>query len=103
SAVWWGLGLGLYSLVLTALLQQVQQNVRDLLADLARNNPVFAGLIERFIGSGGVAANMLLLNAVFTVLVVVVVGFAVSLVNHWASDEEEGRLDLLLATSIPRH
>jgi ABC-2 type transport system permease protein len=103
SAVWWGLGLGLYSLVLTALLQQVQQNVRDLLADLARNNPVFAGLIERFIGSGGVAANMLLLNAVFTVLVVVVVGFAVSLVNHWASDEEEGRLDLLLAASIPRH
>jgi ABC-2 type transport system permease protein len=103
SAVWWGLGLGLYSLTLTALLQQIQQNVSDLLADLARNNPVFAGLIERFIGSGGVAANMLLLNAVFTVLVVVVVGFAVSLVNHWASDEEEGRLDLLLAASIPRH
>jgi len=103
AALWWGLGLGSYSLVLTILLQQIQQNVSELLADVARNNPAFAGLIERFIGSGGVAANMLLLNAVFTVLVVVVTGFAVLLVNHWATEEEEGRLDLLLATSISRH
>jgi ABC-2 type transport system permease protein len=103
SALWWAMGLGAYSLTLTILLQQIQQNVSDLLADVARNNPAFAGLIERFIGSGGVAVNMLLLNAVFTMLVVVVVGFAVSLVNHWASEEEAGHLDLLLATSIPRH
>ena len=103
SALWWALGLGAYSLTMTILLQQIQQNVSDLLADVARNNPAFAGIIEQFIGSGGVAVNMLLLNAVFTMLVVVVVGFAVSLVNHWASVEEEGHLDLLLATAIPRH
>ena len=47
------------------------------------------------------AANMVFLNVVFTLLVVVVAAFAVSTANRWASDEEEGRLELVLATPKP--
>ena len=102
-ALWWGVGLGTYSLLLTALLRQVQQNLNDLLAGLARSNPRYAEFIDRFTRGGDVTANMLFLNVVFTLLVVVVAAVAVSLANRWASDEEEGRLDLLLATPSPRY
>ena len=102
-ALWWGVGLGTYSLLLTALLRQVQQNLNDLLADLARSNPMYAEFIDRFTRGGDITANMLFLNAVFTLLVVVVAAFAVSLASRWASDEEEGRLDLMLATPSPRY
>jgi ABC-2 type transport system permease protein len=102
-AVWWGVGLGTYSLLLTALLRQVQHNLDDLLADLGRSNPTYAEFIDRFTRGGDITANMLFLNTVFTLLVVVVAAFAVSLANRWASDEEEGRLDLVLATPSPRY
>jgi polyether ionophore transport system permease protein len=102
-ALWWGLGLGTYSLLLTALLRQVQHNLNEVLADMARSNPMYAEVIDRFTRGGDITANMLFLNAVFTLLVVVVAAFAVSLANRWASDEEEGRLDLMLATPSPRH
>ena len=45
---------------------------------------------------------MAFLNGVFTLLVVVVAGFAVSLAGRWASEEEDGRLALVLATPSPR-
>ena len=102
-ALWWGAGLGSYSLLLTALLRQVQQNLNDLLADLSGSNPMYAAAIDRFTRGGNIAANMLFLNGVFSLLVVVVAAFAVSLANRWASDEEEGRLDLILATPSARH
>jgi ABC-2 type transport system permease protein len=102
-ALWWGIGLGTYSLLLTALLRQVQHNLNGLLADLSRNNPMYAELIDRFTRGGNVAANMMFLNAVFALIVVVVAAFAVSVANRWASDEEEGRLDLILVTPRPRY
>ena len=99
----WGVGLGTYSLMLTVLLRQVQQNLSDLLTDVARNNPMYAQFIDRFTRGGDIATNMVFLSGVFSLLVVVVAAFAVSLANRWASDEEEGRLDLILATPRPRH
>jgi ABC-2 type transport system permease protein len=102
-AFWWGVGLGTYSLMLTVLLRQVQQNLNDLLADVARNNPMYAQFIDRFTRGGDIATNMVLLSGVFSLLVVVVAAFAASLANRWASDEEEGQLDLILATPRPRH
>jgi ABC-2 type transport system permease protein len=102
-AFWWGVGLGTYSLMLTVLLRQVQQNLNDLLADVARDNPMYAQFIDRFTRGGDIATNMLFLSAVFSLLVVVVAAFAVSLANRGASDEEEGRLDLILATPKTRH
>jgi ABC-2 type transport system permease protein len=89
--------------MLTVLLRQVQQNLDNLLVDVARNNPTYAQFIDRFTRGGDMATNMVLLSGVFSLLVVVVAAFAVSLANRWAGDEEEGRLDLILATPRPRH
>ncbi len=36
-------------------------------------------------------------------IAVVVAGFSVTLASQWAADDEDGRLDLILATPHPRH
>ena len=101
-ALWWGAAVGCYTMLLTALLQQLQRNVNDLMADLARSNPMYAALIAQFTRGNRVTVNMALLNLVFTLLVVVVAAFAVTTANRWANDEEAGRLDLVLGTPNPR-
>ena len=102
SALWWGVAVGCYTMLLTTLLRQLQQNLIDLLGDLARSGPMYAQLIARFTRGGDVAANMALLNLVFTLLVVVIAAFAVTTANRWASEEEEGRFELVLSTPNPR-
>ena len=101
-ALWWGVGVGCYTMLLTALLAQLQRNMIDLLGDLARSGPVYAELIARLTRSGDVTANMGLLSVMFTMLVVVVAAFAVTTANRWANDEEGGHLELVLGTPNPR-
>ena len=85
-----GRGVGRLLAAADGAAPQVQQNLNDLLADLARSNPMYAELIDRFTRGGNITANMMFLNSVFTLLVVVVAAFAVSLANRWANDEEGG-------------
>jgi len=101
-ALWWGVAVGCYTMLLTALLRQLQRNLSDLLGDLARSNPMYAAAIGRFTRGGDVTTNMTLLNLVFTLLVVVVAAFAVTTANRWANDEEGGHLELVLGTPNPR-
>lgn len=54
------------------------------------------------LGGGDVKLTTTLLSAIFVILPVLLMAFAVTQVNRWSSDEEEGRLDLLLATPQPR-
>jgi ABC-2 type transport system permease protein len=101
-ALWWSAAVGCYTMLLTALLRQLQQNISDLLGDLARSGPLYAALIAQATRAGEVTVNMGLLNLVFTLLVVVVAAFAVTTANRWANDEEGGRLELVLGTPNPR-
>jgi polyether ionophore transport system permease protein len=102
SALWWGVAVGSYTMMLTALLRQLQRNLDDLVGDLARSNPLYATLIASVTRGGNVTVNMALLNLVFTQLVVMVAAFAITTANRWASDEESGRLELVLALPKPR-
>jgi polyether ionophore transport system permease protein len=101
--LWWSIVLACYTMLLTGLLRQLQENLTDLLRDVAASNPVYAAAIDSFTRGGNVTANLLFLNLVFTLLVVVVTAFAVSMASRWATDEEEGRLDLVLGTPNSRH
>ena len=101
-ALWWGAGLGCYTMLVTALVSQIQRQVIDLLDDLVRSGTVPAELVARFTRGGDVTANMAFLNVVFTMLVVAVAAFAVTTANRWASEEEGGRLELVLGTPNPR-
>jgi ABC-2 type transport system permease protein len=102
-ALWWGFALACYTMVLTVLIRQVQENLDDLIRDLAAGNPMIAEIIGRVSRGGDVTANLMFLNFVFTLVVVVVAAFAVSTASHWTSDEEEGRLDLVLGAPTPRY
>ena len=95
----WGLALAVYAAGLTAILQQAQRNLADLLETAARaRGPMFAALVSRLTGGHDSAMNERALNAIFTLVAVVIAAFAVTLTSRWAADEDEGRLDLLLST-----
>ena len=102
SAMWWSVAVGCYTLMLTTLLRQLQHDIDDLIADLVRSNPLYGALIASVTHGGGVTMNMAMLNLVFTQLVVIVAAFAVTTANRWASEEEAGRFDLVLAQPEPR-
>jgi ABC-2 type transport system permease protein len=102
SALWWGLAMAVYAALLTAILRQAQQNLAGLLESLAKQAPMYAGLIARFMMGGDIASNASLLSFVFTLLAAAVAAFGVTLANRWAADEEEGRLELLLSTPKSR-
>lgn len=102
-ALWWSGVVAGYTVLLTALLRPLQQNLTDLLRDLGGSNSMYAGFIENVTRGGNVEVNLVFLNLLFSLLVAVVAAFAVTMVGAWASDEEEGRLDLVLGTPRPRH
>jgi ABC-2 type transport system permease protein len=102
-AIWWSAVVACYTMLLTGLLRQLQQNLTDLLHDFASSNPIYAGIIQSATRGGNIKVNLVFLNLVFSLLVVVVAAFAVTMAGNWASDEEEGQLDLVLATPSPRH
>jgi ABC-2 type transport system permease protein len=99
---WWGLALAIYTAVITAILRQTQENLLGLLESAARRGPVYADLVARFTGGDDAAMNARFLTPVFMLLAVVVAAFAVTLASHWAAEEEEGRLELLLGTPRAR-
>jgi ABC-2 type transport system permease protein len=54
------------------------------------------------VGGGDVATNATILSALFTFLPLLLMAFAVTQVNRWAADEEDGRLEMVLSTPQPR-
>jgi ABC-2 type transport system permease protein len=58
--------------------------------------------ILRNIGGGTTGLNALLLGAMFELMPVLLMAFAVTQVNRWSADEDEGRLEMVLAAPQPR-
>ena len=94
----WGLALAVYTGGMTAILQQAQRNLFELLESVASRGPMYAELVARLTGGRDATMNARSLTAIFTIVAVLVAGLAVTLASRWASDEEEGCFDLLLAT-----
>lgn len=91
--VWWTVGIaggGLY-------LIYAIRTVGDQLSSLAASTPSLRGYLET-VGGRGLAMNELFLSATFVMLPLLLMAFAVTQVSRWASDEEDGRLELVLAT-----
>jgi polyether ionophore transport system permease protein len=98
TVVSWSLALSIYAALLTAILRQAQQNIAGLFQSLSRRDPLYADMIARLTGGGDTSANAGFLSVIFTLLAVSVAACAVTLANRWAAEEEDGRLELLLAT-----
>jgi ABC-2 type transport system permease protein len=95
-AGWWTLAMAAFAAWMIVVIQQTSSALGDLVA----GSPAIAEALQRL--GGAASLNATFLSAIFMLLPVMVLAFAVSQVSRWAADEEEGRLELLLATPQPR-
>jgi len=73
------------------------QQMEARLSTLFASSPTVMNLIKN-IGGGDASLNAGFLSAMFVLLPLFLMAFAVTQVNGWSADEQDGRLELLLAT-----
>jgi len=96
-AVWWTLGIAGFAGWMVYVVQLMEARLSTLLA----SSPTVTALI-RNIGGGDVRLNAGFLSAMFVLLPMFLMAFAVTQVNRWSADEQDGRLELVLAAPQPR-
>ena len=94
---WWSLGIAAFAGWMVVAIQQLESKLAGVLAA----SPGMSNLIKS-VGGGDAHLNAAYLSAIFVLLPVFLMAFAVTQVNGWSSDEEEGRLDLVLANPQTR-
>ena len=94
---WWTLGIAGFAGWMVVVVQQTEAKLDAIFA----SSPTLKTLVNN-IGGGEANFNASFLSAMFVLLPLSLMAFAVTQVNHWTSDEEEGRLDLVLATPQSR-
>jgi len=96
-ALWWTLGIAGGAAWFVVVIKQSEAKLQS----LAAGSSFFKTLIDQF-GSSNAGFNASLLSAVFLILPLLLMAFAVTQVNRWSSDEVEGRLDIVLSTPQSR-
>jgi ABC-2 type transport system permease protein len=97
STLWWTLGIAGFAGWMVVVVQQMEAR----LSALFSNSPTAATLI-RNLGGADASLNASFLSAMFVLLPLALMAFAVTQVNRWAADEQDGRLDLVLTTPQSR-
>ncbi len=97
STFWWTLGIAGFAAWMVFAVQQMETRLSSLLT----SSPTAMTLI-RNLGGGDVTVNAGFLSALFVLLPLFLMAFAVTQVNRWSADEQDGRLELVLATPQPR-
>ncbi|HTC85350.1 MAG TPA: hypothetical protein VK656_01510, partial [Candidatus Acidoferrum sp.] len=96
GGLWWGIGLGIFGLVIAA-------SSRALTDEFARLSPDMITLFRNIFPTIDITSAGGFLQLVFVQIGFIIVGFAgATFVSGWASDETSGRLDMLLATPLAR-
>ncbi len=90
--VWWTLGIAGFAAWIVFAVQQMESRLSSLFA----SSPTVMNLIKN-IGGGDASFNAGFLSAIFVLLPLFLMAFAVTQVNGWSADEQDGRLELLLA------
>jgi ABC-2 type transport system permease protein len=93
---WWTLGIAGFA----AWVVVVDKQIADKLQALAEGSSFMKDLITSV--GGGSSFNASLLSALFVLLPLLMMAFAVTQANRWAADEENGLHELVLATPQPR-
>ncbi len=94
---WWTLVIAGFAAWMVVVIKQIGNQLNT----VAAGSSFIKDLITR-IGGSGATFNANLLSALFVLLPLMLMAFAVTQANHWAADEEEGRQELVLATPQPR-
>ena len=95
---WWTVGFAATAAWMIVAIHQLAGQLNTLFSSGPSS---LAQQILRNIG-GGSTLNELLLGAMFELLPVLLMAFAVTQVNRWSSDEDDGRLEMVLASPQAR-
>jgi ABC-2 type transport system permease protein len=95
--LWWTLGVAAFAGWMVYAVQLIEAKLSSLLS----SSPAMTNLIKN-LGGGDVRINAGFLSAMFFFLPLFLMAFAVTQVNSWSGDEQDGRLELVLATPQPR-
>jgi ABC-2 type transport system permease protein len=96
--LWWTVGIAGFAAFMVVGVAQVEETI----SGLAMTGSVIKTVVEK-VGGGDVQTNATLLSAIFVLLPVLLMAFAVTQVSRWSADEEEeGRLELVLSTPQSR-
>jgi ABC-2 type transport system permease protein len=93
---WWTLGIAGFSGWMVVVVQQTESQLEKLLA----GSPLLRSVLG--LGGGNLMTNARLLSGIFIFVPLMLMAFAVTQANRWSADEEDGRLELVLATPHPR-
>ena len=96
-AFWWTLGIAAFAGWMVFAVQLIESRLSTLLS----GSPTMTNLI-RNLGGGDVSVNAGFLSAMFFFLPLFLMAFAVTQVNRWSADEQDGGLELVLATPQSR-
>jgi ABC-2 type transport system permease protein len=90
--LWWTLLIAGWAGWVVYVVQLMEARLSSLLS----SSPAFTNLIKN-IGGADASVNAGFLSAMFIFLPLFLMAFAVTQVNNWSADEQDGRLDLVLA------
>jgi ABC-2 type transport system permease protein len=93
---WWTIAIAGFASWFVVIVKQTEAQ----LSNLFKGSPLGQDIIKA--GGSDVVTNASILSAVFVFLPLMLAAFAVTQANRWAADEEDGRLELVLATPQPR-
>jgi ABC-2 type transport system permease protein len=96
QAISWGIGIGVFGFMIAAMSRSFGES-------LLTEYPTFADLIATIFPTVDFTSAGWLLQLIFVEMGLIVVGFAAAtFVGKWASDEESGRLEMILAAPLTR-
>jgi ABC-2 type transport system permease protein len=91
--VWWSVGLAVYTVMILGTVNQVLEPLQDVIRNL--------GWMAAIVGNMATPAAYMGYS-LFTFLPVLLAVYAITQINSWTDDEEEGRLELMAAMPLPR-
>jgi ABC-2 type transport system permease protein len=97
---WWTLGFAAFAAWMIVAVNQLASKMNALLAG-AQGSPAIS-VLKNIGGGSSTELNGLLLGAMFELMPVLLMAFAVTQVNRWSADEDEGRLEIVLSTPQSR-
>src|SRR5579859_669207 len=97
STFWWTLGIAGFAAWMIVVAKQTEKN----LLSLIQGSSLLKEVITK-VGGSNQATDSALLSFLFVFLPLLLMAFAVTQASRWASDEEDGRLELVLSTPQPR-
>jgi ABC-2 type transport system permease protein len=96
QALAWGIGIGVFGFMLAAMSRSFGES-------LVTEYPTFAQIIETVFPAVDFTSAGWFLQLIFVEMGLIVVGFAAAtFVARWASDEESGRLEMVLTAPLTR-